>query len=144
MKKHLLLSLYIAGLLAVTIPLPLLAQEGNPAVNSAKDGLLEVTNPASGTTVIETGEEGEIYLIISRAINIVLGFIGLIVLIIIIVAGIEWMTSGGNADKISSAKKRMIAGVIGLAIILGAAVISNFAFNAVAISLGIEGENLDL
>ncbi|MBT3412597.1 MAG: hypothetical protein HN802_05800 [Candidatus Jacksonbacteria bacterium] len=137
------LFILLGMILTIATPAPALSQ--TDAVGQAKTDLLKVTAPGGpDDVVIVTGEKGEIYLIISRVINIVLGFIGLIVLIIIIVAGIEWMTSGGNADKISSAKKRMIAGVIGLAIILGAAVISNFAFNAVAISLGIEGENLDL
>lgn len=141
--KYLFLFIFLSTAILTTLPLQAIAQ--TDAVGQAKTDLLKVTNPGGADdVVIITGEQGEVYLVISRIINIVLGFIGLIVLIIVIVAGIEWMTSGGNSDKISSAKKRMIAGVIGLAIILGAAVISTFAFNAIARSLGIEDENLEL
>ena len=77
--------------------------------------------------------------VISNIINIVLGFLGLIALILFIVGGFQWMTSGGNEEKTGAAKKLMVSAVIGLAIVLGAAVISNFAFRAIARSLGEKG-----
>lgn len=46
-------------------------------------------------------------------------------LIVIIVGGISYMTAGGNEDKQKSAKKTIITGLIGAAIILLAAVILN-------------------
>ncbi|MDA3802719.1 MAG: IPT/TIG domain-containing protein [Patescibacteria group bacterium] len=54
----------------------------------------------------------------TRIINISLGFLGIIALIIILYAGFLWMTSGGNEEKIAKARKTLIAGVIGLVIIL--------------------------
>ncbi|HLD19816.1 MAG TPA: pilin [Patescibacteria group bacterium] len=81
---------------------------------------------------------------IARIINIVLGFLGLIALVLFIIGGFQWMTSGGNEDKTSAAKKLMISAVIGLVIILAAAVISNFAFNAIQKSLGEEGGSGEL
>jgi hypothetical protein len=74
--------------------------------------------------------------VISRIINIILGFLGLIALILFIVGGFQWMTSGGNEEKTGGAKKLMVSAIIGLAIVLGAAVISTFAFNAIGRSLG--------
>ncbi len=44
-------------------------------------------------------------------------------LIIIIIGGISYMTSGGNEDRQKSAKKTIITGLIGAAIILLAGVI---------------------
>ncbi|KKS94359.1 MAG: hypothetical protein UV70_C0002G0068 [Parcubacteria group bacterium GW2011_GWA2_43_13] len=87
------------------------------------------TEDFSTPAIEQTGlARGSLTATIARVINIFLGFLGLIALILIIYAGIIWMTSGGNQDKISQAKKIMINGVIGLAIILGAAVIANFIF----------------
>ncbi|MBT3412596.1 MAG: hypothetical protein HOJ15_00865 [Candidatus Jacksonbacteria bacterium] len=74
--------------------------------------------------------------VITRIINIVLGFLGLIALILFIIGGFQWMTSGGNEEKTAGAKKLMVSAIIGLAIILGAAVISTFAFRAIGKSLG--------
>lgn len=122
--KHIFLALFLLTLS------PLLAISVNAqdtAVDKTKSELKQVTDVAQVTT----GEEGGIYTIIATIINIVLGFIGLITLIIVIVAGIQWMTSGGNEEKITAAKKRIISGVIGLAIILGAAVITNFVLDLI-------------
>jgi hypothetical protein len=58
-------------------------------------------------------------------INIVLGFVGLIFLIMVIISGIQWMISGGNEEKVASAKKRLINSTIGVAIILCAYIIAN-------------------
>ena len=53
-----------------------------------------------------------------RIIRVVLSFLGIIALIIVLYAGFKWMTSGGNEETIGDAKKTLIAGAIGLAIIL--------------------------
>jgi len=51
-------------------------------------------------------------------INIMLGFLGMIAVVIILLGGFKWMTAAGNEDKISEAKKLLTAGLIGLIIIL--------------------------
>ena len=51
-------------------------------------------------------------------IQLFLGLLGLIALVIVLYGGFVWMTSGGNEEKISQAKKILSAGVIGLVIIL--------------------------
>ncbi len=51
-------------------------------------------------------------------IMIALSFLGIIAIIVVIYAGFQWMTSGGNQERVSSAKKMLIAGLIGLLIIL--------------------------
>jgi hypothetical protein len=80
-------------------------------------------------------EDGNIYLIITQVIKFVLGFLGILAVIIILYAGFKWMTSGGSEDKVGDAKKMLIAGLIGLVIILAAYILANFAitniFNAV-------------
>ncbi len=63
---------------------------------------------------------------IARIINISLSLLGIIVVVIIIYAGFEWMTAGGSEDKVSSAKQRITYAIIGLAIILSAYAITNF------------------
>jgi len=67
--------------------------------------------------------------IIARVINIALGFLGIVAVVIILLAGFKWMTGGGNEDKIEEAKKLLTAGVIGLVIILAAWGIATFVVN---------------
>lgn len=51
-------------------------------------------------------------------INIMMGFLGLIAVVIVLMGGFKWMTAGGNEDKVAEAKKILGAGVIGLVIII--------------------------
>ncbi len=48
----------------------------------------------------------------------VLGFLGLVAVIMILIGGFQWMTAGGNEEKVASAKKIISAAVIGLIIVL--------------------------
>ena len=58
--------------------------------------------------------------IIAAVVRIILGFLGIIAVIIIIYGGYTWMTAAGNEDKIKDAKRILVNAVIGLAIILAA------------------------
>jgi len=57
--------------------------------------------------------------------------LGTIAVVLIIVAGFQWMTAAGNEEKIGKAKKLMSAAVIGLVIVLMAFALSSFIINAV-------------
>ena len=63
---------------------------------------------------------------ISGIINVALSLLGIVAVVIILIGGFEWMTAGGNEDKVGEAKKRIMAGVIGLAIILSAYALAKF------------------
>ncbi|MDD2646419.1 MAG: hypothetical protein PHV78_00620 [Patescibacteria group bacterium] len=73
----------------------------------------------------------DLTVVIARIVRLVLGFLGLIAVVIIIIGGFQWMTSGGNEEKIGGAKKLMGAGVIGLFIIVIAYAASLFIMNAI-------------
>jgi hypothetical protein len=51
-------------------------------------------------------------------INLVLSFLGLVAVVIILIGGFKWMTAGGSEEKVSSARKLLVSGLIGLVIIL--------------------------
>ena len=63
---------------------------------------------------------------ITGIINIFLGLLGIIATVIILYGGFLWMTSKGNEDQITKAKKVIVNGVIGLIIILSSYGISRF------------------
>jgi hypothetical protein len=73
-------------------------------------------------------------------IQLFLGLLGLIALVIILYAGFVWMTSGGNEEKISQAKKILSAGIIGLLIILSAYAITTFILNEIQDALNNSNE----
>jgi hypothetical protein len=75
---------------------------------------------------VKLGSDINIIDTIARIINFVLGFLGIIALVIILIAGFQWMTAAGNEEKITTAKKMLGAAVIGLVIILASFAIANF------------------
>lgn len=68
---------------------------------------------------------------ISSIIRIALGFLGVIAVVIILLGGFKWMTSGGNDTKVGEAKKLIFAGIIGLVIVLSAYAIATFVINSI-------------
>jgi len=68
--------------------------------------------------------------IAAQVINVILGFLGIVAVIIVLAGGFKWMTAGGNQDKVDEAKKLMAAGAIGLVIVLAAFGIARFLISS--------------
>jgi hypothetical protein len=73
---------------------------------------------------------GDLATTIAQIIRVVLGFLGVVAVFIILMGGFQWMTSGGADEKVQKAKKFMIAGVVGLAIVLAAYAIASFVITS--------------
>lgn len=81
----------------------------------------------------------DIRLVIARIIRAVLGFLGIVAVLIILYGGFQYMTAGGNEEKVSDAKKILINGVIGLVIVLSAFSIASFVVSKlVGATTGVE------
>jgi len=61
-----------------------------------------------------------------QIIGLVLSFIGVIFLILMIYAGILWMTASGNEQQVTKAKGLIINSLIGMIIVFSAYAITNF------------------
>ena len=68
---------------------------------------------------------------IAGLLNVVLGFLGILAVLIILLGGFKWMTSAGDGGKVDEAKNLIGAGVIGLVIILSAYAIGKFVLEEV-------------
>lgn len=68
---------------------------------------------------------------VESAINVVLGFVGLATVIVIIIGGIQFVTSQGDAAKAARARTAIIYGVVGLVICLLAYAIVNLVLAGV-------------
>jgi len=82
-----------------------------PAIAAAQIG-----EPTIGTTFGMGTADLEDTVI--QIVQWVLGFLGLVAVIMILIGGFQWMTAGGNEEKVASAKKIISAAVIGLIIVL--------------------------
>ena len=90
--------------------------ENSGATNIGSETGLAVTDPRD---------------IASNLIGVVLGFLGILAVIIILIGGFKWMTAGGNEDQVAEARKIIVSGVIGLVIVLASWGIANFVLNAI-------------
>ncbi|MBT7008614.1 MAG: hypothetical protein HN802_05785, partial [Candidatus Jacksonbacteria bacterium] len=58
-----------------------------------------------------------------------LGFVGILALINFIISGLQFLLSGGNAEKTKTAKQRMLWTVIGMAVLLASGIMVNFVLD---------------
>ena len=59
-------------------------------------------------------------------INGVIGVLGILAVVVIILGGVQYMTSNGDASKVKKAKDTILYGIIGLIIVILSAAIVNF------------------
>ena len=74
--------------------------------------------------------------IAASVINVALGFLGIIAVVLILIAGFKWMTAGGDQSKVDESKKMLGAAIIGLIIILAAWGIANFVLKSLINATG--------
>lgn len=120
-KKLLSLLLLIAGFLFFRLAL-------------AQDFGTEVVNTGLGGNLGVEGSDPRI--LISRIINIALGFLSVIAVLIVLYAGFLWMTSSGEEEKITRAKQILKSGLIGLLIILSSWAIAIFVITKLGGAIG--------
>ncbi len=63
---------------------------------------------------------------VGQIIGFVLSFVGVLFLILMIYAGLTWMTAGGNKEQVGKAKSLMINAVLGLIIVMSAYALTAF------------------
>ena len=77
---------------------------------------------ATETTLAET---------VGLVISIVLAFTGAIFLVLMVYAGVLWMTAAGEEEKIKKAQKIIFASIVGFVIVVGAFLTTNFLVPAI-------------
>ena len=66
---------------------------------------------------------------IVRVVNVILGFLGILAVLLILYGGFKWMTAAGNEEKVGEAKKVIGAGIVGLVVILTAYAVAQFVIS---------------
>jgi ABC-type Fe3+-siderophore transport system permease subunit len=67
--------------------------------------------------------------LISTIVNIISLIAGALAIIMIVVAGIKFITSGGDASKVSSAKSSLIYALVGIAVVALSQALVHFVLN---------------
>ena len=103
-----------------------------PVAHAADSGTLSTDDLLSSDFGDTTGlGQADLQTTIGQLIRVLLGFLGVVAVVIILLGGFKWMTAGGNDEKVAEAKRLIIAGIIGLAIILAAYAIASFVISSV-------------
>lgn len=68
--------------------------------------------------------------VIGNVIKTAMGIMGTIALVVLVSAGVMWMTTGGNSSKEEQAKDMMLWGAMGVIVILSSYIIVQFVFEA--------------
>lgn len=86
-----------------------------------------ITKFAVGTNVTPVGDGSDtLWDNINVIINAIIGVLGLVCVVIMIIGGVQYMTSSGDAGKVKKAKDTILYGLIGLVICVLAFAIVNF------------------
>jgi Zn-dependent protease with chaperone function len=116
----------VSVLLGLAIALPFVRL---PLVQAAQ---LEAEDLLSSDFGDSTGlGQSDLQSTIGSLINVALTFLGVVAVVIILLGGFKWMTAGGNDEKVGEAKRLIVAGIIGMAIILSAYAIASFVISSI-------------
>jgi hypothetical protein len=118
-KKTILMGM-TTGLLA----LPFIASAATNPFEDAKANTEDIGQEAG----IGTGET-DIITIAGSIINVVLGFLGMVLLFYFLYGGFKWMTSGGEEEGVKEAQTMIKNAVIGLVIVMASYALSTFVLD---------------
>lgn len=93
---------------------------------SVSSGLQATAESAFGPGTTAT----TIPVLVSNLVNASLGLIGVLFLVLMVFSGYQWMTSGGDPEKVIKAKTRIQNAVIGMVLVTAAFAISRFILGA--------------
>ena len=65
-------------------------------------------------------------------VNIISLIVGIVAVIMVVIAGFKYVTSGGDSNRVSSAKNTLIYAIIGIAVVVLAQVIVHYVINTSA------------
>jgi hypothetical protein len=122
-KKILIITGIIANFGFVLTPALASAQ-----VNELKCG---ANSAATGSCTSAPKNQPSINETIARVINLLSSLVAVVAVIVIIIAGFRYITSGGDSNKTASARGMIINALIGLVIAVFAQVIVKFVLRSV-------------
>ena len=100
------------------------ADTGSSQSGTAETDSIKITNPLGNISSFQQ--------LIGVVIDNLMGIIGSIALVMFIVGGLIWLTSGGNATKIKQGKDIIVWSALGLALIFSSYALVRFVLELTA------------
>lgn len=125
------LKMMLAGLFAVPLlvaGMVALVPSGDAyaQIDNGINGGIQSTNTGNVPTAIN-GQDG----LIAKIVNVLLFVIGIISVIMIIVGGIRYATSNGDANSVTAAKNTILYAIVGLVVAIFAYAIVTFVVDQI-------------
>lgn len=93
---------------------------------------LQTNVGATGEAIYGSTSSQELPVLVGRIINVVLGFLGVILVVLVIYAGFLWMTASGDEGKVKKAKLILGQAIAGMVLIFAAYSITSFVINSIS------------
>ena len=135
-KKFLaVLTISLMTFVPVLLPITSSSAYATVPINNICNG---ITQSSTGTANGSCGSSSATATLGTLAHTIVTTFtyiVGVISVIMLIVAGFKYVTSGGDSNKVSSAKNTLIYALVGIVVVIAAQVIVSFVANTASTSV---------
>jgi cytochrome bd-type quinol oxidase subunit 2 len=129
--RNLIVSLVTAvSLVAVPLAVPAMVS-ADPDIQSNLCGGVSLKVDAPGDCASTSDGTNKINTIVTTIINIFSLVVGIVSVIMIILGGFRYITSGGDSSNVQSAKNTIIYAIIGLVVVALAQFIVQFVLNKV-------------
>lgn len=112
--------------LALSVAFPVMLQ--HVSAQTPADEVCAGIATASGTGC--NGDNTTLNNVVANGVNILSVVIGIVAVIMIMVAGFKYITAGGDAGQIGSAKNTLVYAIVGLVIVVLAQSIVHFVLHA--------------
>lgn len=127
MKKLILYFVSVLSLAGVAL-MPM-----TPALAASKDDVCAGVGAVTGSNGCEPAAGvKDINSVIQTGIRIFQSIVGLIAVVMMVTAGLRFVTSGGDATKVTSARNTLLYGAVGIIVVALSEVIVQFALNQAA------------
>jgi hypothetical protein len=120
--------LFAAPLAAsVAVPVTVSAQcQGNDCIQGGLCHGVQDFNVTTGTATCQEANPNRVSDLVKEIINILSVIVGIVAVIMIIIGGFRYITSGGSSEKVTAAKNTILYAIIGLVIVALSQVIVRF------------------
>lgn len=91
---------------------------------------VEEMSQFAGSAGFENGSKNMLSIGLAEVLKAWFGLLGIIFLVLVLIAGYNWMTAGGETGKVDTAKKLLTNAAIGFLITVSAYAITYFVFSS--------------
>jgi hypothetical protein len=118
-------------LLVLGLGAPVFAQDAQQQINNGlcAGSNLQFTDNPEQCTIAGNDATSKINNIVHTIVNLLSAVVGIVAVIMIIVGGFRYITSGGNDTSVTSAKNTILYAVIGLVVVALAQLIVRFTLS---------------